>query len=223
MKINKYIVNFLFFIITFFIISKSNAHTFTGKIGYFDGLSHPVLGFDHFLAMVSVGIISSQIGGRAIFSIPATFVFIMIIAGFSGIYIETIDSKLEEQIIYLNENGILFYIIVNISIFIEFGIIFSIIFFGLSISINKKLPQNMIIFFVGLFGLFHGLAHGLEIPWAANPILFTLGFASGTAMLHIFGVIIGYLAIKNELSLILLKLSGICFTIYGFFLINSYL
>ena len=82
MKINKYIVNFLFFIITFFIISESNAHTFTGMIGYFDGLSHPVLGFDHFLAMVSVGIISSQIGGRAIFSIPATFVFIMIIGGF---------------------------------------------------------------------------------------------------------------------------------------------
>ena len=81
MKINKYIVNFLFFIVTFFIISESNAHTFTGMIGYFDGLSHPVLGFDHFLAMVSVGIISSQIGGRAIFSIPATFVFIMIMLG----------------------------------------------------------------------------------------------------------------------------------------------
>ena len=54
---------FLFF---FLFPSVANAHTFTGMIGYYDGISHPVLGFDHFLAMVSVGIISAQIGGRAI-------------------------------------------------------------------------------------------------------------------------------------------------------------
>ena len=79
----------IFYIISFFLISSiSHAHTYTGMIGFYDGLSHPVLGFDHFLAMVSVGIISAQIGGRAIWSIPSTFVLIMIVGGLIGIYAE---------------------------------------------------------------------------------------------------------------------------------------
>ena len=57
------------------------AHTFTGMVGYYDGLSHPVLGLDHFLAMVSVGIISAQIGGRAIWSVTSTFVSFMLLGG----------------------------------------------------------------------------------------------------------------------------------------------
>ena len=64
------------------------AHTFTGKIGFLDGISHPVLGFDHFLAMVSVGIISSQFGKRLIWTIPSVFVLVMIIGGIFGISFE---------------------------------------------------------------------------------------------------------------------------------------
>ena len=52
------------------------AHSFTGRIGFYDGISHPVLGLDHFLAMVSVGIVSAQIGGKAIWTVPANFVSI---------------------------------------------------------------------------------------------------------------------------------------------------
>ena len=69
---------FLFLILLSFPV---NAHTFTGMIGFYDGLSHPVLGIDHFLAMVSVGIVSAQIGGRAIWTVPSTFVVMMIIGG----------------------------------------------------------------------------------------------------------------------------------------------
>ena len=76
---------FLFLILLSFPV---NAHTFTGMIGFYDGLSHPVLGIDHFLAMVSVGIISAQIGDRAIWTIPSTFVLIMIVGGLIGIYAE---------------------------------------------------------------------------------------------------------------------------------------
>ena len=76
----------IFYIISFFLISSvTHAHTYTGMIGFYDGLSHPVLGFDHFLAMVSVGIISAQIGGRAIWTIPSTFVLIMVVGGLIGI------------------------------------------------------------------------------------------------------------------------------------------
>ena len=73
-------------------------------------------------------------------------------------------------------------------------------------------------FFVSIFGLCHGAAHGMEMPWAANPILFALGFSSGTATLHLFGGIIGSLLIKNNYSLFLLRFIGIASACYGAYL-----
>ena len=88
----------LFFLPFVFFTSEVHAHTFTGMVGFYDGLSHPVLGIDHFLAMVSVGIVSAQIGGRAIWTIPATFVLMMIIGGTIGMLIEVFFFDLEEPI-----------------------------------------------------------------------------------------------------------------------------
>tara|TARA_Y100000590_G_scaffold272706_1_gene306178 strand:+ start:1688 stop:2194 length:507 start_codon:yes stop_codon:yes gene_type:complete len=167
-------------------------------VGFYDGISHPVLGLDHFLAMISVGILSAQIGGRSIFTIPFTFVCIMIIGGILGSYFTKIDH-----------------------ILIEYGIIFSVIFLGLAIAIDKKLSKNITIVIIGVFGLFHGVAHGLEMPNAANPLLFASGFASGTAALHIFGVGIAYFAIKTKYSSMLLRLIGILFSFYGIYLFSS--
>ena len=78
---------FLIFLIFIAFSLPVNAHTFTGMIGFYDGLSHPVLGADHFLAMVCVGIVSAQIGGRAIWTMPATFVTVMIVGAILGIVI----------------------------------------------------------------------------------------------------------------------------------------
>ena len=176
------------------------AHNFTGMVGFYDGISHPVLGFDHFLAMISVGIVSAQIGGRAIWTIPTTFVAIMTIGGLFG-----------------------FFLIVDEFFFVEVGIIFSVILLGFGISIEKKIPTNLIMVFVGIFGLFHGIAHGIEVPAAANPLLFVLGFICGTSALHIFGVGIGYFSIKTAISSILLRLTGILFAIYGIYLLTQIL
>jgi len=184
-----------------------NAHSFTGMIGFYDGLSHPVLGLDHFLAMVSVGIISAQIGGRSIWTIPSTFVLLMLIGGVLGMIVEINTIDIEN--IFST----------NIPIVVELGIIFSVILLGLAIAIHKKFSVNLIMVFVSLFGLCHGLAHGMEIPWAANPILFALGFSFGTATLHLFGVGIGVIAIKSNFSNFLLKLTGIGFAIYGAYLL----
>ena len=187
----------LFFLIIFlFIPSISQAHTFVGMVGYFDGLSHPVLGLDHFLAMVSVGIISAQIGGRAIWTIPTTFVFIMIIGGIFGIYAETKQMMQSVQLSNIRQTVILADVLFFI---IEIGILVSVIALGLAIAIEKKLPTILIMIAVGIFGFFHGSAHGLEMPQAVNPVLFALGFATGTATLHLFGVIIGNFAIKNKI------------------------
>ena len=169
------------------------AHAF---FGFYDGISHPVLGLDHFLAMISVGIVSAQIGGRAIWTVPSTFVIIMIIGGLFG-----------------------FLLIIEEFYFVEIGIILSVIFLGFGISIEKKIPTKLIMIFVGIFGFFHGTAHGLEVPAAANPILFVLGFICGTSALHLFGVAIGHFSIKTALSSILLRLTGITFAIYGIYLL----
>ena len=175
----------------------AHAHNFTGMVGFYDGISHPVLGLDHFLAMISVGIVSAQIGGKAIWIVPATFVSIMTIGGLFG-----------------------FFLIIYEFFFVEVGIVFSVILLGFAISIDKKIPTKVIIFFVGIFGFFHGTAHGIEVPAAANPILFVLGFICGTSAIHLFGVAVGFLSIKTTISSILLRLTGITFAIYGIYLLN---
>ena len=174
------------------------AHNYTGMVGFYDGISHPVLGLDHFLAMISVGILSAQIGGKAIWTVPTTFVFVMTIGGLVG-FLLTIDDHF----------------------FIEVGIILSVILLGFGISIEKKIPIKLIIIFVGIFGLFHGAAHGVEMPKAANPLLFVIGFVCGTTTLHLFGVGIGYFSVKKTLSSIILRLAGIFFAFYGGYLLTK--
>ena len=82
----------------------SHAHDIMGKVGFYDGLSHPVLGLDHLLAMVSVGVISAQIGNKAIWTVPSIFVILMTIGGLFG-----------------------FLLIVEEFYFVEIGIVFSVI------------------------------------------------------------------------------------------------
>ena len=179
------------------------SHTFTGMVGFYDGLSHPVLGIDHFLAMVSVGVVSAQIGGRSIWTIPSTFVLMMIVGGIIGMLVEVFFFDLEEPVFVV----------------VEYGIVFSVILLGLAIAIEKKISTNIIMIFICFFGLCHGLAHGMEMPWAVNPILFALGFASGTATLHLFGVGIGSLAIKTKFSSIVLRVVGLVCAVFGFSLL----
>ena len=100
-----------------------------GREGFFDGLTHPVLGLDHLLAMVSVGIISAQIGGRAIWTVPSIFVILMTIGGLFG-----------------------FLLIVQEFYFVEIGIVFSVILLGIGISIeNKMLAISEIIIASAIF------------------------------------------------------------------------
>ena len=193
------LLRFLFFITVILTFKPLYAHTFTGMNGFYDGLSHPVLGLDHFLAMVCVGVVSSQIGGRAIWTVPSLFVLFMIVGGAVGLFIEILA--------------------ITFSDIIEWGIIFSVIFLGLSVAIEKKLPTITIMIAVAFFGAFHGLAHGIEMPWAANPLLFALGFSSGTAVLHLFGVGIGLVLIRNNFLNIILRVLGLGCAIFGFYLI----
>ncbi len=147
------------------------------------GLAHPVLGVDHFLAMVSVGILSAQIGGRAIWTVPTTFVSVMSIGGLLG---------------WLN---------VGLTS-IELGIAFSVLTLGIAIAADRKLPVLVAMGFVGIFAIFHGYAHGAEMPTVANPVRYALGFMTGTALLHIAGLLVGDISQHYARGKVLLRVAG---------------
>ncbi|PCJ33202.1 MAG: urease accessory protein UreJ [Gammaproteobacteria bacterium] len=162
--------------------------------GFVAGLSHPVLGFDHLLAMLSVGILSAQMGGRSIWTVPATFVIVMLFGGMLGI-----------------QGWPLF--------LVESGIAFSVLALGIALSAEKKLSALIAMIFVGGFALFHGYAHGSEIPSLANPVDYATGFILGTACLHIMGVLIGLLAEKLQHGRQLLRYIGAGIAGIGFHLL----
>jgi len=135
--------------------------------GFVSGLSHPVLGLDHLLAMVSVGILSAQMGGRAIWTVPSAFVGVMLVGGLLGM------------------NGISFFSV-------ELGIAFSVLVLGVAIAADRKLPTVLAMLAVGFFALFHGHAHGTEMPEVATPVLYASGFIVGTALIHVAGVFVGH-------------------------------
>ena len=139
-----------------------------GAGGLMSGLMHPVLGFDHLLAMVAVGLLSVQIGGRAVWSVPAAFVLVMAAGGLLGMH----GVALPE---------------------VEGGIALSVFALGLVIAVGAVPPVWLAMLFVGFFALFHGHAHGAEIPRLADPAAYVGGFMLATAALHLTGVGIGAL------------------------------
>lgn len=147
------------------------------------GLAHPVLGIDHFLAMVSVGIVSAQIGGRAIWTVPATFVGVMALGGVLGL----MDVGLTA---------------------VEAGIAFSVLVLGLAIAADRKLPVLLALVAVAFFAVFHGYAHGTEMPTIAAPLRYAAGFMTGTAILHVAGVLIGDIAQHYARGKVLLRVAG---------------
>lgn len=159
------------------------AHDIQGGGGFMSGLTHPVLGLDHLLAMLSVGILSAQMGGKSIWTVPAMFVMAMCVGGIAGIGANHLP-------------------------FIEQGIDFSVIALGLAIAMEKKLPVLITMLFVGTFGFFHGYAHGVEMPTVANPYLYAAGFVTGTASIHIAGVFIGIAGTHTPTRATVLRYAG---------------
>lgn len=163
----------------------SFAHAIEGN-GFLAGLYHPVFGLDHFLAMLAVGILSTLIGGRAIWLVPASFIIIMLISGLFGME-AWVDLSITQ---------------------VETGIIFSVILLGFLVALGKKIPILFAIIFVTFFAIFHGYAHGIEVPAKANPYYFASGFVISTLVIHIAGVLIGLIAGRWKSSTTILRFSG---------------
>ena len=130
------------------------------------GFLHPLAGIDHVLAMVAVGLLAAQLGGRALWLVPASFVAMMAAAGLAGM--SGVGLPLTEV-----------------------GIAASIIVLGGAIALRLALPVVAAMALVGFFAMFHGYAHGLEAPETASGLLYGLGFVAATATLHGLGIGIG--------------------------------
>ncbi|MDB5033072.1 MAG: hupE [Chlorobi bacterium] len=134
-----------------------------GHGGFLGGASHPLLGLDHILAMIAVGIWAGQAGGKARWYLPLSFVAVMLVGGLLGATGVTIPM-------------------------VEPGIIGSVLVLGVLIAAAVRMPLPAAMAIVGLMALFHGHAHGAEMPAGTSGVLYGCGFLLSTALLHLAGI-----------------------------------
>ena len=154
----------------------ASAHPEAGNsTGFLTGFSHPIHGTDHILAMVAVGLWAAQMGRRATWLIPSVFVVVMVLGEILGL------SKLHLP-------------------YVESGILASVVVLGILVAVACKLPLLAGGAIVGFFALFHGYAHGTEMPLNSSGLAYSLGFVLSTALLHATGLSIGWVAQKARLG-----------------------
>lgn len=153
----------------------ASAHTGSHTVTSFaSGLTHPLLGLDHLLAMVAIGLWAAQQGGRALWAVPAAFVGAMVLGGmlaWSGLALPHPETAIALSVLVL----------------------------GLLITTRRQWAVTVGMMLAAGFALFHGNAHGLEMPLAASPALYGLGFVLATVCLHglgIAGSLIGRRAVR---------------------------
>ncbi|MFO0991087.1 MAG: HupE/UreJ family protein [Hyphomicrobiales bacterium] len=147
--------------------AAAEAHTGIGStMGFAHGFGHPFSGLDHILAMVAVGLFAANLGGRTLWLVPLSFVSMMAVGGALGI--TGVDLP-----------------------FVEIGIAASVIVLGLAVAMQWNLPVAGAMALVGFFALFHGHAHGAEMPADASGLAYGVGFVLATAILHVIGIGLG--------------------------------
>ena len=150
--------------------SVTLAHSESGMAGGFSsGFMHPVLGWDHVAAMVAVGLWGVFLGRPAIWLLPVIFPLVMAFGGALGVAGVPLPA-------------------------VETGIATSAIVLGTAIAFALRPPLWIAAVIVGCFAIFHGHAHGTELPHAANALAYSLGFVFATGLLHLCGIAFGQLA-----------------------------
>ena len=149
--------------------TAAQAHTGVGAAtGFAHGYLHPIGGLDHVLAMVAVGLFAVQLGGRALWLVPLAFVSMMAVGGAIGIAGVALPL-------------------------VEAGIALSVILLGICIALGLHLSTAAAMSLVGVFAVFHGHAHGAEMPDSASGFEYAAGFVLATATLHACGIGLGVL------------------------------
>ncbi len=147
--------------------TMAEAHVLAGEGGGFlHGFEHPLSGLDHMLAMFCVGLWGAQMGGRSVWSLPIAFPLIMVVGGMMGIAGIPLPA-------------------------VESGIALSIIVLGAAIACLWRPPEWLAVVVIGVFAIFHGYAHGAELPNAADPADYAFGFVVATGLIHLAGIAVG--------------------------------
>jgi urease accessory protein len=147
----------------------ATAHESTGIAGGFiSGFLHPLFGWDHVVAMVAVGLWGAFLGSPAIWILPVVFPLVMAFGGALGVLGVPIPA-------------------------VETGIGASAVVLGAMVAIAARPPVWLAAVIVGVFAIFHGHAHGTELPNAANPLAYSIGFVVSTGLLHLSGIAFGLL------------------------------
>lgn len=158
---------FLFIAAGLLLPSFAYAHVGVGEAsGFMYGLTHPASGLDHICAMLAVGLWVAQTGGRSMWAVPLTFVVVMALGG----ALPMLGIGLP---------------------FVEPGLVLSVLLLGVLIAASIRLPLWLGGSMVGLFALWHGHAHGAEMPAFGSGIEYALGFLLATALLHVAGIAFG--------------------------------
>lgn len=159
------------------------AHTTGGTIGGLgSGLGHPFIGIDHLLAMLAVGIWAYQLGGSSVWQVPLVFVLTLLVGASVGL----VGPGLP---------------------FIEPLIAASVMVLGLLIAMRSRVTPVLASMLVALFALFHGYAHGIEMPLAVSPLTYVAGFSLATIGLHVLGVMLAYV-IHRTTHTMLMRVGG---------------
>ena len=146
------------------------AHTGEGVVGGFlSGFVHPILGFDHVVAMIAVGLWGTFLGQPAIWLLPVVFPLVMAFGGLAGVLGMPLPG-------------------------VEAGIALSALALGAMVALALRPPLWVAAILVGAFAIFHGHAHGTELPAAASPLAYGVGFVVATGLLHLSGIALGLLA-----------------------------
>lgn len=152
------------------LVTPALAHIGLGEAGGFaHGFMHPLGGLDHVLVMVAVGLLAAHLGGRALWLVPSTFMGMMLAGGISGLA----GFQLP---------------------FVELAIGLSVVVLGALVALGVNLSTILAMSIVGLFAIFHGHAHGTELPGGSTPAAFATGFVIATALLHAAGMGFGIAA-----------------------------
>lgn len=170
--------------------SLAHAHTGIGHAsGWVHGLAHPIGGLDHVCAMIAVGLWAAQMGGRAVWLVPLTFAAVMALGGVLGMAVIPLA-------------------------FVEQGIVMSLLVLGVLIAATVRLPLAVSATMVGIFALFHGYAHGAEMPQSAPGLAYAAGFILSTVLLHASGIGIALFARRTGRAE-WLRLAGVAIALCG--------
>lgn len=150
-------------------VAFAHADAETLKGGLISGFLHPLMGLDHIVAMVAVGLWGVFLGRPAIWLLPVIFPMVMAFGGALGVLGIPIPGT-------------------------EIGIALSGIVLGIMVAFAIKPPLWVAAVIVGFFAIFHGYAHGVELPNATNPLIFSIGFVISTGLLHLAGIAFGELS-----------------------------